>query len=288
MKLNQRIVRVVLRVAALSSAIIALGVGFSSLLPMPDAWQSARFTLMLGALLTVCGASYLHLYSQGERDEARDRALEARLEALRDTIAKLHAPAELTSHVRAQLVTLPRWGSILSAYASDYMLARIDSILTKDGFAVQGGFFFQDFYRAVFRSLPACKLIATADASPEYMWKSRDLNGIFEDFIKQREGALTRIFFLREEADLNDPAVREIMLGQHQADVKVYWVVRSALPEVRYMLAEEGGGFGWQLRTNARGEIEHVDVSWAKSFATDCLSYLNGALHHPATQRFKP
>lgn len=280
--------RVILKLAALAPAIVALGVALSSLAPLPEAWESPRLTLMMGALLAVSGASYLYLYAQGEREEKRTRALDHRLDTLRASIATLRDANGVTDQVRAQLEVLPKWGRILSRYAGDYMLARIDSILAKEHFEIRGGFFFQDFYREVFNALPPCTLIATADAMPEYMWKSRDLNALFEDFIKRRGGKLDRIFFLRAPEHLHDASVREIMLGQHNAGVNVHWVVRSALPEALYMIAEEGGAFGWQLRINARGEIEHVDVSWNPQVARERHRYLSSVLNHPATQAFRP
>ncbi len=280
--------REIVKFAALAPALVAIAVALSSLAPLPEAWDSPRLTLMMGALLAVSGASYLYLYAQGEREEARTKALEARLDAMRANIATLRDARQLTDQVRAQLEVLPPWGRVLSRYAGDYMLARIDSILRKEHFEIRGGFFFQDFYREVFRTLPACKLIATADATPDYMWKSRDLNALFHDFVAVRGGELDRIFFLRDPAQVHDAAVREIMLGQHSAGVRVHWVVRSALPDALYMIAADGDGFGWQLRTNARGEIEHVDVSWNGQLAAERYGYLSSVLNHPATQRFKP
>lgn len=166
------------------------------------------------------------------------------------------------------------------------MLTRIDGILNRESFEIQGGFFFQDFYREVFRSLRApCDLIATADATRNYFWRGRDLNDMFREFI-ERGGSLTRIFFLNSLDQLQDNATLDIMRGQHLAGVKVYYVVRTELREARFMLADRQKSFGWILHTAASGEIDRVQVSWNAQTADECSKYLLSVLEHEATMRF--
>lgn len=240
------------------------------------------------AALAACGAIYFFVYLRGEREDKREIEMAQRIDALRDAVKNVVSPDNL-ERVRAQVDLLPEWGKVLSTYASNYMLTRLNSILTEQKFAVQGGFFFRDFYIDVFKTMPKCKLIATAEATTSYMWDNLKLNEIFAEFIRVRGGDLTRIFFLDDASQLNDPMVRAILLGQHQADVKVYWVLRDSLRSkgALHMLAEENGAFGWKLRVN-NGQIEDVEVSWAPGYGQDCMSYLNSVLHHPATQRFEP
>ena len=279
--------RRMLKFAALAPGAAAIAVALWGLAPLPDAWDGPRLTLMLAALLGVSGASYLYLYAQGERDAERDAALQQRLDGLREHIATLRDARDLTAQLRALLELLPERARVLSRYAGNYMLTRLDSILTKEHFEVQGGFFFQDFYREVFKALPACSLIATADATPDYFWKSKDLNDLFRAF-KDRGGKLTRVFYLRDPEQLHDPVTQQIMRDQHAAGVEVHWVVRSALPDARYMIADADYTFGWLLRTNVRGEIDHVDVSWNRQTAEERYKYLLAVLKHNSTQAFAP
>ncbi|MEZ5994472.1 MAG: hypothetical protein R3C25_01825 [Hyphomonadaceae bacterium] len=272
-------------------AVVAFAIALLTLVPgdilnliLPQQRLTER--LLIGVLLLVCGASYLHLYLDRARERKGASQLEAKIEGIRSHIAALRNNTDLIAQTRAQLDLLPPRARALSSFAGSYMLSRIDDILNRQFFDVRGGFFFQDFYRKVFEELqPPCDLIATADATPTYFWRGRDLNELFRGFIA-RGGTLTRIFFIDSLEQLQNPATLDIMRGQHAADVRVYWVLRSDLPDVRYMIADKQMTFGWQLYTNSAGEIESVNVSWNTQTAEERYNYLYRVLHHERTQRF--
>lgn len=277
--------RTVQRIVTLLPALMALALAAVGLLPLPGSWDEERLSWMVAALLAVSAAGYLHVYFQAEREQKRADAFETKLDALRAHVATLRDNTDLTNQLQGQLDIMSEPGRNLSQYAGRYMLTRLDSILNKQHFKIQGGFFFQDFYREVFRDMPPYDLIATAAPTRTYFWRSNDLNTLFRDFIA-RGGTLKRIFFVEHVADMEEQPVLDIMRGQVKAGVEVYWIVRSSLRDAQFMIADSGKTFGWRLETNADGQIDVVDVSWNPQTAAERYNYLHKVLHHDATKRF--
>jgi len=218
------------------------------------------------------------------RDKVSDETKSVRedLARQRDAILALSDKADLIAKLKAQIENLPDPNARkLTSTVGPHIVTLIKQILTKDFFVIKGGVLFQEFYRATFKQLNGpCDIIATALADYKYHWGRADLNDLFREFTRKPGCSLTRIFILKDRALLDTKDAQEIMRGQAEAGVNVFWILREDLTEpMQLVVADKQHTFSWELSITDDNSIETVRASWDPDTADDLHRYGERLLH---------
>jgi hypothetical protein len=245
---------------------------WTQVFPATDAERMQTMLAVFLGLAGVASADYFFQVRDAERTNVALDKVDRQLSAMASNEA-------LMSEVRERLERLPPNGRRLTSFVGNYIVARLESMLTEDYFEIQNGQVFQDFYRETFSALtPPCDIIATARARNLYMWGAVDLTKLFSDYIK-RGCTLTRVFILKDVSELDEEEVRKILNNQAAIDINVGWVLESDLHHIglepRLMIADQQETFSWELWTHtATNQIDKLNASWNEKTCEDRLRYL--------------
>lgn len=236
-----------------------------------------RVKVGVSVLLGLTSLAVLNYFFEA-RDNERNEAM---LSEVKDYLAIRTGDHELVSEVRGRLSKLPPGGQRLTKYVGNYIVDRIETMLTEQFFEIQNGQVFQCFYRETFEGLRApCDLLATALPAKSYLWRARDINALFADFIG-RGGTLTRVFLVKDAAELALVDTQEVMRGQAEAGVRVGWVFVQSLDKPRLMMADRQRSISWELWTHSgTGEIDTLNASWNARTCDDRWRYLESVVRN--------
>lgn len=122
--------------------------------------------------------------------------------------------------------------------------------------------YFPILYHDALEIYSGAHLYATAVPRKYYFWSNESVLGAMNNFV-DAGGKITRIFFLENEEELQDPEVRSVMDSQALAEIEVRHVVRSQVDPslARYFLVAKSQEFGWTVKTTGENRIRGFRVS---------------------------
>jgi SAM-dependent methyltransferase len=160
----------------------------------------------------------------------------------------------------------PRIDSVIGAYVDEHLGVLYgvfrDQTLELDKTK------FRILYSDTLRAYPKSQVFATSYPSARYFWSNSDTEQAMRTFVRNG-GEMTRIFFLKNAAEANDPEANLILSRQKEINVDVRTLVASAVPQEWqkiFLVVVEGDEerIGWELTLSRELDIEKAVVTWER------------------------
>lgn len=153
------------------------------------------------------------------------------------------------------------------------MLHNLETLLNERTVEIYNPESFPVIYEDILKACPGACFWATSLPRREYFWGIPGIIDTIRSFTtataSSPAGKMNRIFFLEREDDLNDPEVKEVLESQIEADVKVYTILRSRVPDQLNMLwmVDDTGRIAWRVIPSWNGRIAGFRLTTNEKYA---------------------
>lgn len=276
MKVGQVMERIVLWLASIAAVAISLAhlLGYLE----KGSWLEEHIptigVLLLAGLLPALVEILDHL-SKGIHDtlrrlqESHDRDLIERLSDIRKRIDPT-LEAVFGDHIANMVVSIER--AVREQYVE---LHDVD--------------LFRAFYKRTLSAFPKSMFFATSLPRQKYFWKNPQLERAMRDFT-DHGGAMKRIFFLRDAAELDDDEVRDILTSQLGMRVEVYIAHWHEVPQAlrHFFVVESEARLAWEAEVGPSAEIEHIRATCDPKVTQHYIRDFKELLTLETTRRYEP
>lgn len=266
-----------LYIAAGISALISILDLFGILENIP--WLNNRLSTI--TLLLVSGLVLYLVNSLSTLEEKIDKS-DIQIENLgsyvqQDTLEKLSALREYID---------PNLQAVFNEHISD-LLTNIERALKGQEIRLFDINLFRYFFKRTFQAYPNSTFFATSFPYERFFWKNRSVEDATDEFLSAG-GRIERIFYVKNQNELNISEVKEILETQCILGVQVYIALIDEIPPdlQRLFLVESQGRIAWEAFIKADGAIREVVATSDPRVTSDYLQKFHQLIALASVMRY--
>jgi len=127
-------------------------------------------------------------------------------------------------------------------------IVRFKEAVKDERVTVDSGDQYRHYYISTLQAFPNATFYAASFLKVSYLWNDLDVEDAIQDFLHKGGGKLIRIFFVRDNDDLNVPEIQKVLDRQCKIGVEIYWIHSNSVFNdlKKNFLVEANGAIAWE------------------------------------------